>query len=82
MDLMGRVDAYVEIKLGNHTRKTKVDKNTYSPTWDDTFDFTIGPEEERAGLLTLTLMDWDRYDLSCSPAQTIDTTLAGSQHSV
>lgn len=60
MDMMGRVDAYVEIKLGNHTKKTKVAKNTYSPTWDDTFDLTVGPDEERAGVLTLTLMDWDR----------------------
>eukprot|EP00802_Teleaulax_amphioxeia_P006005 Tamp_06009.p1 GENE.Tamp_06009~~Tamp_06009.p1 ORF type:complete len:805 (+),score=141.27 Tamp_06009:237-2417(+) len=57
MDSLGKCDAYVLASLGKLVQKTNTIKNTYSPTFGETFEFT----QQRAGEEVLfRIMDWHR----------------------
>lgn len=44
MDAFGKCDAYCVLTLGGADRaQTKPHKNTYSPVWNDDFDFAVSP---------------------------------------
>ncbi len=59
MDVMGKCDPYVMLSLGSQKQQqTSIQKNTYDPTYDEEFAFTV--DDGNSDILTLDLMDWDR----------------------
>ena len=58
MDLVGSVDPYVVLRLGNTEHKSSIVKKNYSPEWHEDFVFSVSDEERED--LVLTLYDWDR----------------------
>ena len=58
MDTFGEADPYVEVRLGNTCKVTKVIKNTLSPEWHDYFTFSVTSLGAR---LALTMFDWNRF---------------------
>jgi hypothetical protein len=58
MDTFGEADPYVEVRLGNTCKVTKVIKNTLSPEWQEYFTFAV------TGLgakLAFLMYDWNRF---------------------
>ena len=73
-DTLGKCDGFCEIKWRDFVGVTRVKKNTYSPDWNERFEFEFVGEV--TGDLVLTLKDWDRFSspdlvgqVSISPAQ-------------
>ena len=56
-DLLGSVDPYCVLRLGNEERKSSTIKKNYNPEWKEDFVFNITDEKEE---LVVTLYDWDR----------------------
>jgi hypothetical protein len=74
MDTLGKCDGFCEIKWRDFVEVTQVKKNTYSPDWNERFEFEFAGEV--TGDLVLTLKDWDRFSspdlvgqVSIPPAQ-------------
>lgn len=59
MDLLGTCDAYVVLKIGRKEFKSKTVTNTYSPVWNEEFEFHLDSSYDRE-VLSLTVFDWDR----------------------
>ena len=57
MDLVGSVDPYVILRVGEEEHKSSTIKKNYNPEWKEEFVFNISDKEEE---LVLTLYDWDR----------------------
>ena len=58
MDTFGEADPYVEVRLGNSCKVTKVIKNTLSPEWHEYFTFSVTSLGAR---LAITMFDWNRF---------------------
>ena len=58
MDLMGTCDGFCEVEWQGKQATTKVKKNTYSPDWDQTFDFAF--RSAPLGDMVIHVKDWDR----------------------
>eukprot|EP00282_Hemiselmis_andersenii_P014491 CAMPEP_0114113884 /NCGR_PEP_ID=MMETSP0043_2-20121206/3147_1 /TAXON_ID=464988 /ORGANISM="Hemiselmis andersenii, Strain CCMP644" /LENGTH=354 /DNA_ID=CAMNT_0001206057 /DNA_START=57 /DNA_END=1117 /DNA_ORIENTATION=+ len=59
-DVMGSCDPYVALSFGDKRHTTSVRKNTYHPTWNQTFGFSVDDAKAPLLPLKLALMDWDR----------------------
>ncbi|XP_048575567.1 BAI1-associated protein 3 isoform X2 [Nematostella vectensis] len=67
LDTNGLSDPYVSLRLmpfhvfGREERKTKVIKNTLFPLFDDTFEFSVTPEQckTKGACLSITVLDYD-----------------------
>jgi Ca2+-dependent lipid-binding protein len=60
MDLTGKADPYVKLRLVNTlmSKKTKTKMNTLSPEWNETFKFLV--QDPKSQSLQLHVYDWDR----------------------
>ena len=66
MDSFGSCDPYCTLKVGTHEFSSKIIKASYTPEWNEDFDFKIDPTHfvdptNLDGLrLEVTVFDWDR----------------------
>ncbi len=44
MDLVGSVDPYVVLRLGNTEHKSSIVKKNYNPEWQEDFVFSVSDE--------------------------------------
>ena len=58
MDVLGSVDGFVRVALAGHTMQTHVKKNTFAPTWNETFTVQI-PSVMDVGELKMEVFDWN-----------------------
>eukprot|EP00752_Nemacystus_decipiens_P010484 g9341.t1 len=59
MDLNGKNDPYVKLRLGTQTAETRVVMKTNDPVWDETFVF--GVHSVDAQQLQLSVCDYDKF---------------------
>ena len=59
MDTFNSIDAYCFAEYGDHTYKTEVKKNTYSPDWNAVEVFKIYDMSQVKKPLSITLFDWN-----------------------
>jgi len=61
MDLMGACDALCEVGWQGRVFKTSVVKNSFSPTWEETFTFPINEHDDFGALgeVMLVIKDWN-----------------------
>eukprot|EP00164_Ancoracysta_twista_P016953 GFYU01028695.1.p1 GENE.GFYU01028695.1~~GFYU01028695.1.p1 ORF type:complete len:567 (+),score=139.85 GFYU01028695.1:250-1950(+) len=57
-DANGFSDPFVQVKMGKTKVKTKVQKKTLNPTWNEDFKFTISSRQEE---IEFNVFDWDRF---------------------
>jgi len=62
MDLMGTCDAYVVAKIGRETFRSSTIKGSYSPIWNESFEFELDGAHA-SDKLVLSVYDWDRVSL-------------------
>ncbi|CAK9234286.1 unnamed protein product [Sphagnum troendelagicum] len=60
MDLTGKADPYVKLRLVNSlmSKKTQIKMNTLSPEWNETFKLLV--QDPKSQSLQLHVYDWDR----------------------
>jgi hypothetical protein len=58
MDTFGSCDPYVKLKLGAQEYKSKTIKGTYTPVWNEEFEFEV--DQSSAEDLVLQVFDWDK----------------------
>lgn len=69
---VGAADPYVVLQLGDQMRKTKRQKGTLEPVWEQEFDFHGIPETHT---LVATCFDWDRFTSDDPMGQVVVPTL-------
>jgi stromal membrane-associated protein len=57
MDLNGKSDPYVKLKIGDQKRKTKIVKKTLNPDWNENMMLHCN----LADSMRITVMDWDKF---------------------
>lgn len=61
-DMIGKCDAFCELEWLGQKFRTQVVKNSFTPTWQETFTFPLSQLDKHSGVpdLKLVLKDWDR----------------------
>lgn len=59
-DMFGSCDPYIKLEFGERHDTTSVENDTFHPTWNQTFGFSVMDPSAQAGDLVLILMDKDR----------------------
>jgi Ca2+-dependent lipid-binding protein len=72
MDLTGKADPYVKLRLVNTlmSKKTKTKMNTLSPEWNETFKLLV--QDPKSQSLQLHVYDWDRVSLIFVPVKLLE----------
>lgn len=72
MDLTGKADPYVKLRLVNTlmSKKTQIKMNTLSPEWNETFKLLV--QDPKSQSLQLHVYDWDRVSLIFVPLKLLE----------
>ena len=71
MDTHTKCDPFVVVTLGNQTKKGKVVKKTYNPTWEQSMTLSYSEAHDTPQTVMFEVYDWDKVSPKGEPGQFI-----------